>query len=281
MNQDEITPENIAQTLARELSEPTRIYEDPANGIHVTALPAGYKLEALDHSKLLPNPNRTIAVAQLSDCDSFLAYVAKYQQERTVVWCAFNPQTFTLAFTAVIDEHSDTAPGWRSHQAVYQPAMSAEWTTWTANNKQAKEQVEFAEFIERHEPDIASEEGYPTSLQMLSMATEFEANSEKRVKSVARLQGGGVRLEYIDDDNADTLAQMKVFEKFQIGIPVFWACPGYRIDARLKYRHGSGKVKFWYDLIRPDRVHEAAAKELIERVRTSIGALPLLMGNCK
>lgn len=116
---------------------------------------------------------------------------------------------------------------------------------------------------------------------MLKMATEFEANSDKRIKSVVRLQGGGVRMDYVDDDNADTLAQMQVFEKFQIGIPVFWSGPGYRIDARLKYRHGQGKVSFWYELIRPDRIHEAAAKELIERVRAGIGAVPMLMGSCQ
>lgn len=67
--------------------------------------------------------------------------------------------------------------------------------------------------------------------------------------------------------------------QFAIGIPVFWAGPGYRIDARLRYRHASGKVAFWYELIRPDRVHEAAAKELIERIRTGLPqGVPLLMG---
>lgn len=43
-------------------------------------------------------------------------------------------------------------------------------------------------------------------------------------------------------------------------------------------RRVDGKVHFWYELIRPDRVHKAAAKELIERVRAGIGATPLLMG---
>jgi uncharacterized protein YfdQ (DUF2303 family) len=89
-----------------------------------------------------------------------------------------------------------------------------------------------------------------------------------------------VRLEYVDDDDAATLTQMKLFERFQIGIPVFWAGPAYRIDARLKYRHGSGKVSFWYELIRADRVHEAAAKDLIDRVRAGLGGVPLLMGSC-
>lgn len=282
-----VKTENIAQTLARELPKPQQLLSQKiadlasTDSIAQLALPSGFKLEAIDLEKLLPNPRRTSAVGTLSDCDSFLAYIKRFQQDRTVVWCDFNPQSYLLSFTCVIDEHAANAAGWRAHKAVFTPAMSAEWGTWTSNNKQPKEQVEFAEYIERHEPDIAAQEGYPTSLQMLQMATEFEANSEKRFKSVVRLQGGGVRMDYVDDEDANTLAQMKVFEKFQIGIPVFWASEGYRIDARLKYRQAQGKLKFWYELIRPDRVHEAAAKDLIERVRAGIGELPLLMGNCK
>ncbi len=279
--------ENLAQTLARVLPEAkllsaTSLADIRAqDGITQIAVPKGFELKQIDHEALLLNPRQTKAVATLSDCESFLAYVQRHTQERTVVWCDFDPQTYKLAFTAVIDEHAHSAAGWRKHRAQYQPAMSAEWLTWSGANKQSKGQIEFAEFIERHEPDIATQEGYPTSLQMLKMATEFEANSDKRIKSVVRLQGGGVRMDYVDDDNAETLAQMQVFEKFQIGIPVFWSGPGYRIDARLKYRHGQGKVSFWYELIRPDRVHEAAAKELIERVRAGIGAVPMLMGSCQ
>lgn len=282
---DEPPSENIAQTLARELPTPViekikvadLIAEDQF--LHFS-VPSGWKPHEIDLERFLPHPRRTKAAVALNDSDSFLAYVERHANDSTVCWASFDPQKFTLSFSAVIDEHAKGTAGWRSHVATYTPAMSAEWKVWSGANKQAQEQIAFAEFIERNEPDIASQEGLPTSLQMLALATEFEANSDKRIKSVARLQGGGVRLEYIDDDKPDTLAQMKLFERFQIGIPVFWAGPGYRIDARLKYRHGGGKVAFWYELIRPDRVHEAAAKELIEKVRAGIGAVPLLMGSC-
>lgn len=279
--------ENIAQTLARELPTAalladTRIAElaDHDRLMHL-AVPKHYTIQEVDLERLLPSPRRTKAKAQFSDCASFLAYLERHANERSVVWADFNPQTHKLSFLAVIDEHAKGLAGWRSHVAAYTPEHSAEWKTWLGANAKPQEQITFAEFIERNELDIATQEGYPTSLQMLQLATEFEANSDKRIKSVARLQGGGVRLEYVDDDHPETLAQMKLFERFQIGIPVFWAGPAYRIDARLKYRHGKGTVAFWYDLIRPDRVHEAAAKEVIEAVRAGIGAVPLLMGSCQ
>lgn len=282
---DDNTRENIAETLARELPKPVLNFTNvtdllQCDRIAQLSLPAGWKHQEIDLERLLPNPRRTKASAILNDADSFLAYVGRHANESTVCWAIFDPQKFSLSFSAVIDEHAKGTAGWRAHVATYTPAMSAEWQVWSGANKQAQEQIAFAEFIERNEPDITTQEGYPTSLQMLALATEFEANSDKRIKSVARLQGGGVRLEYIDDDKPDTLAQMKLFERFQIGIPVFWAGPAYRIDARLKYRHGGGKVSFWFDLIRPDRVHEAAARELIEKVRQGIGNVPLLMGRC-
>jgi len=275
---------NIADTLAEVLPQ-AHIALDAAPGsdrvLHI-AVPKGHELKEVDLEKLLPAPRRAKLQTSMADAESFLAYVARHHADSTVVWCDFNPQTFALSFQAVFDDFGpQAAPGWRGHRASYIPEPSAEWKTWSVNNGQdkAKSQIDFASFLERHETDIAAVEGFPTSLQMMQMATAFEANSEKRVKSVVKLQGGGVRLDFIDDNDAETEAQMRLFEKFAIGIPVFWAGPAYRIDSRLKYRHGSGKVSFWYELIRPDRVHEAAAKELIERVRNGLPAgLPLLMG---
>jgi uncharacterized protein YfdQ (DUF2303 family) len=280
----EIEGENIAQTLARELPTAAVVFtdhpngEEPAGRISYVAVPKNFDLKPIDNEALLAHPRRTKATATLTTPESFIEYVKKFGTPATMVWCHFNPQSFALSFAAVIDENAPNNAGWRSHQAKYTPEMSAEWKTWTGDNKKSKSQIDFAEFLERHEKDIASVEGFPTSLDMMTLATEFVASSEKRVKSVVRLQGGGVRLDYVEDDDAATLTAMKLFDKFAVGIPVFWAGPGYRIDARLKYRQAQGAVSFWYDLIRPDVVHEASALELIEKVRDGIAAVPLLMG---
>lgn len=279
-------PKNIAETLADVLPKASLVGaldKTNADGVKLYAVPKGQDLKEVDLERLLPAPRRAKLQTAMAEADSFLAYVARHHAASTVVWCSFNPQTFALSFQAVFDDFGpQQAPGWRGHRATYTPEPSAEWKTWTAHNgpDKHKHQLDFATFLERNETDIAAVEGMPTSLQMMGMATAFEANSEKRVKSVVKLQGGGTRLDFVDDDNADTEAQMKLFEKFAVGIPVFWAGPAYRIDARLKYRHGGGKVVFWYELIRADRVHESAAKELIGKVRDGLPAgVPLLMGS--
>lgn len=287
MTEPTATPtKNLAETLADVLPKTALVGAlDSSNaaGVNLYAVPKGAELKEVDLERLLGAPRRAKLLVQTAEVGSFLAYIERHRTDATVVWCAFDPQTFALSFQAVFDDFgAKAAPGWRGHRAAYTPQPSAEWKAWTAANgpRSAMAQLEFASFLEQHETDIAAVDNMPTSLQMMAMATAFEANSEKRVKSVVKLQGGGTRLDFVDDNDAQTEANMKLFEKFAIGIPVFWAGPSYRIDARLKYRHGSGKVAFWYELIRPDRVHEAAAKELIDKVLAGLPAgTPLLMGS--
>lgn len=294
-------PTNIAETLSRVLPQPITVLsileingqDGDAPAMEYIGLPNGYKLEAVDNEKLLAHPRRAKGSAVMAEAPSFIAFVNEFKRPGTAVWCAFNPQSAQLAFNAVIDENAPTQAGWRGMQASYTPAMSIEWMNWKGSNgsQKAMGQVEFAEFLERCNDDIAQVEGMPTSLQLQAMATEFIARSEQSIKSAIRLQDGGVNLSYVADADSGTLEAMKLFAKFAIGIPVFWTAPkldadghplpmtAFRIDARLKYRIAASKVTFWYELIRPDRVHQLAAVELIEEIRNGIGDVPLRLGS--
>jgi uncharacterized protein YfdQ (DUF2303 family) len=283
---DENNNENLAATLKRVLPTAVVLHAaaDPAGTplrLNV-AVPEGFKLEEIDFEKLMPNPRRTKAKASFSDADSFIAYVKTHTNASTAGWCAFNPQTFALSFAAVIDDHAATLSGWRDHHAIFVPEMSAEWKLWKANEKKSFSQVAFAEFIEANSDDITAKEGdgYPSDLQMLKMATEFVANEERVLKSSVKLQSGGVRLTYIADPDAGTTETMSMFERFKIGLPVFQGGTAWGIVARLKYRLQQGLVSFHYELVRADRAHEAAAKELITKIGDAITPVPLLMGSC-
>jgi uncharacterized protein YfdQ (DUF2303 family) len=285
-------PENIAATLVRELPRPQVVLaqtsEDEDNAITHIALPKGMTLQAIDNEPLLRNPRRAKGAAVFADLDSFARYVLDHKTDSTVVWCTFDPKTFALSFTGVIDDHAPGTAGWRHHRAVFRPAMAAEWNTWTKMNRESQAQVAFAEFLEANENDVLAAEGMPTSLQMHALATEFVARQDVAIKSVVRLQSGGVQLNYINDADSGTTEAMRVFERFAIAIPVFWTAPeggdaaapvkAYRIDARLKYRFANGKVAFHYELIRPDHVHQKAAVEVLEQMRVRLVEVPLLMG---
>lgn len=278
--------ENLAQTLARELPKAQLIHtvRTEAEGLHVAhaAIPKSSTLQEIrvDLEQYLHNPRRTKATATFESAESFLQYVKRHADDRAVTWCHFDPQTFALSFVAVFDEHTANTAGWRLHKAQFTPAMSAEWKVWKGQDRKPQDQLAFAEWIQEHDDDIATKEGLPTSLQMLEMATNFVMNEERSLKSAVRLQSGGVRLNYIADPDAGTVETMQMFEKFQVGIPVFHGGPAWGITARLKYRQQSGKVSFLYELVRADRAHEKAALELIQEVRQGLGDVPLLMGSC-
>ena len=85
------------------------------------------------------------------------------------------------------------------------------------------------------------------------------------------LQNGGVQMSFVQDDDAQTLQKMQVFDRFSVGMPVFWNGEAYRIDARLRYRVRDGKLTFWFELIRPDKVLEAATTTLIQIIREKTG----------
>ena len=282
------TQPNLAATLAEVLPEAKIVHEVstdvPGLRIAHVALPRNTSVTKLetDLEAHLANPRATNATAIFSDADSFLAYMHRHATEGSVVWCEFNPQTFALSFTGVIDEHIKGTAGWRRHKAKFSPDMSAEWKAWKGLDRKPFEQVGFAEWIQDHQEDIVSgSNSLPTSIQMLEMATNFVMNETRSLKSAVRLQSGGVNLTFVADADTNTVEQMRLFEFFGLAIPVFHGDKlASSITARLKYRNNSGKLTFSYELQRADKAHKAAAEDLIGAVRTGLGSVPLLMGSC-
>ena len=145
------------------------------------------------------------------------------------------------------------------------------------SDRKPMSQAEFATFIEDNSPEIATVTSMPTGSDMMTLATTFEATSEKRFKSGVRLQSGGLSIEYVDQEDAGTLARMQMFEKFALGMPIYFNGQPYRIDARLKYRVRDGKLALWYELIRPEQIIKDAAEMIIQSVREQTG-MPTLFG---
>ena len=164
------------------------------------------------------------------------------------------------------ERNPSTYAQWRDHTAHYTPPKSEEWRRWFGQNATPMKQAEFAVFLEDNMRDIATADGLPTAAQMLKMALQFEAKQDMRLKSHIRLQSGGVEMNFVQDDDTGTIEKMRIFERFRLGIPVFWNGAAYAIDARLRYRVRDGAVSFWFELIRPDRVLEDATRTLIDNL---------------
>lgn len=270
------TENNIAETLAREMKTPIEIGSNPDSNVRRIATPPGWNLKEFDDEKLLAKPRRKQARVMLDDKESFIDYLHRHGSlTDSTVWCKANYKEGKVSFIAILNDHGEEEkqPAWRDHQAKFRPEFSEEYSRWISQNKQPMSQTDFAKFLEDNLKDIVSQDDItlPTGAQMLNMALSFEANQENRFKSAIRLQNGGIQMTFVQDDDQQTIANMQMFERFAIGIPVFWNGDAYRIDARLRYRQRDGKLTFYYELIRSDKTLEAAAKTLIQELRDKTG----------
>lgn len=267
--------ENIAETVARETRRPTVI---TGNGVDYIAVPKEWELHDTERDE--PNPRRKKGKVTLDDADSFIAYTKRHgSMTSSTLWCRADYKKGNVSFTAILNDHAEdeNSAAWRDHIATFNPKFSAEFECWFSKNKHPFTQFDFAQFLEENVRDIANQNGMPTGAQMLEMALAFESNQDMRIKSAIRLQNGGVQLNFVQDDDAATIAKMSMFDRFAIGIPVFWGDGAYAMEARLRYRTREGKLTFWFELIRPERVLEDAAKQIIEKIKAGTGR-PMFLG---
>lgn len=214
--------------------------------------------------KANPNPNRKRGTVALSDIDSFNQYVSDHGNE-TSTYVYADPDARSL--TAVFNDHSfpaDPLAGWRDFRATYTAELSREFSTWLKNNKQAKEQEDFAIFLEDNIADVVE----PSGDVLLAVALTLQAKTEVNFNTSKRLDNGQVQITYTENIDARAGAgSIEIPREFAIGCRLFKNGDGYKIRARLKYRLGGGKVKFWYELDRPENVIEAAFEAYVNKAR--------------
>lgn len=264
--------ENMNQTMVRESRKPFEISS-------YIATPPDWVLQDIEST--LPFPRRKRAKVSLNDADSFIEYSKRHGSlSEATVWCNADYTKGNVDFVTILNDHGENNEDsdWRDNLAKFAPKFSTEWMRWFSKNGAGFSQSDFAAFMEENMKDVAGVEGSPTGAQMLEMALAFEANQDLRFKSAIRLQNGSVQLAYSENDDSATLQKMQMFDRFSLGLPVFWGGDAYQIDARLRYRAREGKVSFWFELIRSDKVLEAATKTLIEKIKAETG-LPFFFGN--
>lgn len=232
-------------------------------------LPDGYHVEDLQEFK--DAPRRIESNIDLIEVQSFINYVKRYADDRSIIKADVKSQRFT----AILDYHKDSqSPGWRGHLATYNCPTAREWSTWLGGNKNKMTQASFAEFIENNQLDIALHDGEgPSSADMLEVSRNLQANKKVEFKSSINLSNGDVGFEYqatTEGVSGSQKGKIDVPQEFYILIPVYEGDAAYPIKARLRYRITDGVLSLWYELVEPEKVLEDAFKHMLEAIEEGV-----------
>lgn len=277
---------NIAETLTRELKNPVALLVAAGHRAHVVYSPDGWMSQTHNLEQFGDHPYRMKGQVTVAEVDSFIDYSKRYGSLAMCnIYLDVDYEQNKVHAVAIFNDHGDAdgTPGWRDHRCKFIPRFSKEWKTWTSKSgaQQAMSQFDFAHFLENNIGDIASPEGrnLPTGSDVLTFVSKLEETRKVKFGSAVNLQNGTVQFEFIEDGDSNTKGKLEMFKRFAIGVRPFFGGSPYQVDAALRYRidRNTGEIKFWYELQRPDRVLEDAAKEVIDAIRTKTG-FPVIFG---
>jgi len=233
-------------------------------------VPVGHTLEGL--ARFIPEkPRRTRQTVKLSDLRSFVVYVARFRDpERSLIYT----QEARLTATAILDHPAPGQPDWGQHRAVFTLTPTPAWTAWLGVNGRRFGQVEFAEWVENHLPDIAD----PTGGVLLEMVKQLDIRKAVQFESSIRLDNGQTQLTYVETvTGSQAKSTATIPETFILGLIPFEGADQYKLTARLRYRLTEGKVALWFELLRPGDVVRDAWSRVVEQIGAA-GAVPILGG---
>lgn len=283
---ENIEKTNIAETIARELKAPIKLLSAQDERAHVVVLPEGWVSQTHDLEKFGDAPNRKKGQVTVAEVDSFIEFSKRYGSlSNCNIYLDVDYEQNKVHAVSIFNDHADGQgeAGWRDHRCKFIPRFSKEWKTWTGNSGQgnAMSQFDFAHFLENNIGDIASPAGsnLPSGSDVLTFVSKLEETRKVKFGSGVNLQNGMVQFEFIEEGDGNTKGKLEMFKRFSIGVRPFFGGSAYQVEAALRYRidRNTGEIKFWYELQRPDRVLEDAAKEIIDSIRTKTG-FPVIFG---
>ncbi len=258
--------------LAAQLVEP-KVWNEDGETPQVV-VPEGFTV--LDLASKADAPDRIRASPNFWDADSLVAYCARFGVNGGDFPAILFGDRSLRKVTAVLDYHGVESPDWCDHRATLTMRFTPEWTTWTANNRKTFEQEPFANLLETLAPDIVE----PDAATVLEVALSLETKTGVSFKSAFTQKNGMKTLQYAEsmEATAGPTGSLKIPDRLVLGVKVFEGDQDpSRIEAFFRFRVKDGKLILFYELIRPERVVEAAFEAVLKEVAAGL-ELPMLHG---
>lgn len=258
--------------------EVTQVTIDKPHGAFqkLAIIPPNYQAKVL-YEKPAAIPENLVQHVDFDQIGAFAAYLNRFgTKEGTVI---FQQQDGTkVTMLAVVDYHRLVSaededvytiePGqavlqsWCKHRANFAPILTPEWNTWIGNNKTYVEQADFARFLEDNQPDIKT----PNAGELIDICRNLSLVSNITYTKANRELDGQINFSYKEDNGPG--GNLKVPEQITLDLVPFRGEQPVEVVARLRYRLQNGQCRLSYDLVRPHKVLEAAAKNMAERLDT-------------
>jgi len=224
-------------------------------------------------------PDRKKGMVSVHDAPAFIAYLTKHALPETEVWADLANQQLVAVINTNegIDELADAVTqmiegpaGWGDHRAQLVLRKTPAWVAWATLDRKFMPQTTFAEHVEERLPDFAT----PSGADMLELAQSFKAHTKVNFESSRRLKSGETTLEYREDTTATAgkKGDITIPDTFELGIAPFDGCPGYRVNARFRYRITDGTLLLGYVMERPEDILRAAFDDIVTDVAGGITA---------
>lgn len=220
-------------------------------------------------------PRRIAARPQFQDVDSFIDYVKRFKSEATLIFAHLTPTTATL--TAVLDYHAPGQPDYGAHQATFTTLETPDWKAWTAGDRKAMGQVEFASFLEEY----AHLFKIPDGASLLELVRSLHGHNNARFSQAIRLDNGAYRASYEEDVvvrgvNSVAGGDLELPPMVKAGVQVFEGGPVYEVFARLKTRINERRLVLFYETINRPLIIRDNIILLTKQVAEQTGIIPLL-----
>lgn len=220
-------------------------------------------------------PERRKGTVQIGSIDSLIQYINTYKGPNSVAFAAANKP----GIEAVLDYHPAGAQGearWCQDRVVYACPLSRQWQTWTGAEGKARGQVEFGDFLEANEADLASREGFATAAVMITTARNLVVNSVGKFQRTMNPTTGEGTLVVKDEHDASTSTVIP--KGFALAIPVFEGTTDlYPVEARMRFTMDGGRPSFTFVLANKEAVLEHALATLRQQVTDGAG-IPVYVG---
>jgi uncharacterized protein YfdQ (DUF2303 family) len=250
------------------------------NGDPFALVPANYQVQSL--AQFCP-PVRVKQSVQLIDAGSFCEYVNRFKNVDTLIFATVTQTGANL--TAIIDYHRPVAnsrpmPEYCHHMAKLSLVETEEWKRWTAANRKAMTQVEFATWLEDN-ADLFNgvKAGSLKGADLLELVSTLHGKSDVRFNTMLRLKDGGNRLNYEEDVGVQGQIRSESIDVPQIitaAIQPFEGAPHYEVNARLKTRIEGRKLTMWFETVALHKIVRDAILDTVKKVTAETGIIPLL-----